>query len=106
MAQNTPRLSREELVEEAQKETLAIQRLMVWQRLGYSAVAIGFLLGWWGFYGDAPTWVGVLGVIALVLGIVVSLILHTGISNARKNVHALMAAAGVDLDAPAGEQKA
>lgn len=98
MAQKTPKLTREQLIDEANKETLAIQRLMIWQRLGYSAVALGFLLGWWGLCGSGPFAVGVIGVIALVLGVIVSVILYTGISNGRKNVRALMEAAGVDMD--------
>lgn len=99
MAMRVPKLSREELIEEARKETLAIQRLMIWQRLGYSAVALGFLFGWWGFYGDGPFAVGILGVVVLALGAIVSLILFVGTNNGKKNVRALMEAAGVDMDA-------
>lgn len=98
VSSKAPKLTREQLIEEARKETLAIQRLMIWQRLGYSAVALGFLLGWWGFYGSGPFAVGVIGVILLILGIGVSVILYTGIAHGRKNVRALMEAAGVDMD--------
>lgn len=102
-----PKLTREQLVDEANKETLAIQRLMIWQRLGYSAVALGVLFGWWGFYSSGGMVIGVIGIVILVLGVIVSLILYTGIANGRKNVRALMAAAGIDLDADpeAGQEK-
>lgn len=92
------RLSRDELVAEADMQTRAIGRLMVWQRLGYSAIALGVLLGWWGFYGSSTVALGVVGVVLLAIGVAVSLVLHRGIKNAKLNVRALMRAAGVDVD--------
>jgi cation transport ATPase len=90
-------LSREELVDEARKQTNAIQHLAVWQRLGYSLLAVGFLLGYWGFYGGGGTVAGVVGVVMLVVGTPVSLVLRVGIGHAKTNVKHLLAAAGVDL---------
>lgn len=46
-------LSRDDLIREAKMQTDAIQRLNVWLRLGYSLVAIGFLMGMWGMQ-EAP----------------------------------------------------
>ena len=90
-------LSKEELVAEARRETDAIQRLAVWQRLGYSLLAAGFLLGYWGFYGGGGTAVGVVGVVTLVVGAPVSLVLRIGIGHAKTKVRVVLAAAGVDL---------
>lgn len=39
------KMSREALIAEAKLQTDAIQRLNVWLRLGYSFVAVGFILG-------------------------------------------------------------
>lgn len=89
--------TREDLIREARLQTDAIQRLNVWLRLGYSLVAAGFIVGYWGFYGEGGTGFGTLGVVLLVVGAVVSVVLKVGTTNARKNVQALMAAAGVDL---------
>ena len=77
-------LSKEDLIREAKLQTDAIQRLNVWLRLGYSLVAIGFLLGMWGYQGG-PGWG-------------VSIILKIGTSNAKKNVERILEAAGVNVE--------
>ena len=98
MALDTSNWTREDLVREAKLQTDAIQRLNVWLRIGYSLVAAGFLLGYWGFYGGGGTVPGVLGVVLLVLGALVSVVLKVGTTNAKKNVRNILSAAGVDLD--------
>ena len=98
MALDTSNWTREDLVREAKLQTDAIQRLNVWLRIGYSLVAAGFILGYWGFYGGGGTGFGVLGVVLLVLGALVSVVLKVGTTNAKKNVRNILAAAGVNLD--------
>lgn len=98
MALDTSNWTREDLVREAKLQTDAIQRLNVWLRIGYSLVALGFILGYWGFYGGGGTGFGVLGVVLLVLGAIVSVVLKVGTTNAKRNVRNILAAAGVDLD--------
>ena len=61
--------------------------------------AAGFIVGYWGFYGGGGTGFGVLGVILLVVGAVMSVVLKVGTTNAKRNVRAILDAAGVDLDA-------
>ena len=90
-------LSKEELVKEAKLQTDAIQRLNVWLRLGYSLVAVGFLVGMWGMQGG-PSWGGPLGVACLVIGVPMAIVLKVGTTNAKKNVERMLAAAGVDVD--------
>ena len=90
-------LSKPELIREAQLQTDAIQRLNVWLRLGYSLVAIGFLVGMWGMQGG-PAWGVPVGVVCLVVGIPVSIILKVGTTNAHKNVERILEAAGVDVE--------
>ena len=99
MALDTSNWTREDLVREAKLQTDAIQRLNVWLRIGYSLLAVGFLVGYWGFYGGGSACFGVLGVIVLVVGAVMSAVLKVGTTNAKKNVRAILDAAGVDLDA-------
>ncbi len=101
MALDTSSWTREDLVREAKLQTDAIQRLNVWLRIGYSLLAVGFLVGYWGFYGGGSTGFGVLGVILLVVGAVMSVVLKVGTTNAKKNVRAILDAAGVDLEAGA-----
>lgn len=98
MALDTSNWSPEDFVREAKLQTDAIQRLNVWLRIGYSLLAAGFIVGYWGFYGGGGVAFGVLGVVVLLVGAVVSVVLKVGTSNAKKNVRALLARAGVDLD--------
>lgn len=98
MPLDTSNWTRADLVKEAKLQTDAIQRLNVWLRLGYSLTAIGFLVGYWGFYGAGGTTMGVIGIIALVLGALMSVVLKVGTTNARKNVERILQAAGVDLE--------
>lgn len=98
MALDTSNWTRDDLIREARLQTDAIQRLNVWLRIGYSLLAIGFIVGYWGFYGGGGTGFGVLGAVLLVVGALVSAVLKVGTSNAKKNVRAILAAAGVDLD--------
>ena len=51
MALDTSGWTRADLVREAKLQTDAIQRLNVWLRIGYSLLALGFIVGYWGFYG-------------------------------------------------------
>lgn len=90
-------MNRAELVREAQAQTRAIQRLSVWLRAGYSLVAIGFILGLWGYQqGSTPAIVG--GVACLVIGVPVAAVLKVGTTRARKNVERILVAAGVDVE--------
>lgn len=97
--------TRDDLIREARLQTDAIQRLNVWLRLGYSLVAAGFIVGYWGFYGGGGTGFGALGVVLLVAGAVMSVVLKVGTTNAKKNVQALMAAAGVDIAKKGSSEK-
>ena len=98
MALDTSNWTRDDLIREAKLQTDAIQRLNVWLRIGYSLLAVGFILGYWGFYGGGGTAFGVLGVVLLVVGALVSAVLKVGTTNAKRNVRNILAAAGVDLD--------
>ena len=98
MALDTSNWTRDDLVKEAKLQTDAIQRLNVWLRIGYSLLALGFILGYWGFYGGGGTGFGIAGVVLLLVGALVSVVLKVGTTNAKRNVRSILAAAGVDLD--------
>ena len=98
MADNPTVSKREALLTEAKLQTKAIQRLEVWKRLAYSLLAVGFLLGYWGFENGGPEWWGPAGVVLAILSAIASFILWTGTNNAKKNVKRILEAAGVDLD--------
>lgn len=87
------------LIAEADRQTRAIMRLEVYKRLGYSAVAMGALIVYGRTSLEGAGWLLPLGVAIIALSGVASVTLAVGIARAKKNVHAIMAAAGVDLDA-------
>ncbi len=78
------------LVAEARSQTLAIQRLEVWLRLAYSALAGAALLTYWGFAGDGSTTFGVVGVLVAALSFACVVVLRTGIAHGRRNVMAML----------------
>ena len=90
-------LSRDDLIREAKMQTDAIQRLNVWLRLGYSLVAIGFLVGMWGMQGG-PGWGVPAGIVCLAVGTPLSIVLKVGTTNAKKNVERMLEAAGIDVE--------
>ena len=75
MALDTSNWTRDDLIREAKLQTDAIQRLNVWLRIGYSLLAVGFILGYWGFYGGGGTAFAVVGIVLLVVGAFVSVVL-------------------------------
>ena len=95
---DTSQWTRSDALREAQLQTVAIQRLTVWLRLAYSLVAVGFLLGYGGFFGGYGTGLGVAGVILLVIGAAASIVLKVGTTNARKNVEKILAEAETTPD--------
>lgn len=78
------------LINEARAQTLAIQRLQIWLRLGYSVLALAFLLAYWGFAEGGGVWAGVIGVIVGLLSFAVVMVLRTGIDHGRRNVNAML----------------
>ena len=83
--------SNDPVVTEARAQTLAIQRLEVWLRLVYSALALAALLGYWGFAEGGGLVPGVLGIVLGVVAFVCVIVLRTGISHGRANVQAMLA---------------
>lgn len=88
---------RAQLVSEARAQTDAIQRLETWARLFYGLLALGVILGLWHFTYGGPFEAGVAGIVVAVLAGAISAVFHVGIAHAKKNVAALLRAAGIDL---------
>lgn len=79
------------LVAEARSQTLAIQRLEVWLRLAYSALAAAVLLAYWGIGEGGGVACGVAGVLLALVSFAAVIVLRTGIARARRNVNAMLA---------------
>ena len=96
--------AREALIKESHEQTAPILRLEVVKRLGYSGVAIGVLLSYWGLHGG-PGWAVPVGIVLLVVSAFVSIILYVGVRNAKQNVRNILVAAGVAPSMPTREKK-
>jgi uncharacterized membrane protein len=90
------------LVNEARAQTLAIQRLQVWLRLGYAVLAAAVLLAYWGFGEGGGVVAGVIGVVLGVLTLAVVIILRVGITHGRQNVNAMLEDIQSSGSAPSG----
>lgn len=88
---------RAQLVSEARAQTDAIQRLETWARVFYGLLALGIILGLWHFTYNGPAAAGIAGIILTILSGALAAVFHVGISHAKKNVAALLRAAGIDL---------
>ena len=78
------------IVIEARAQTLAIQRLQIWLRLAYSALALAALLGYWGFAEGGSKAAGIAGVVLGAFALVCVFVLRTGIAHGRANVNAML----------------
>ena len=79
------------LVAEARAQTLALQKLQLWLRLAYSALALAVLLAVWGIGEGGGTVAAVCGVLLSLVALGCVLVLRTGIDHGRKNVNAMLA---------------
>jgi hypothetical protein len=78
------------LVNEARAQTLAIQRLLVWLRLGYAVLALSVLLCYWGFTEPIKIAPAVAGIVLGLVSLFVVIVLRCGIRNGRRNVNAML----------------
>ncbi len=78
------------VIAEARAQTLALQKLQLWLRLVYSALALAVLLAYWGFNEGGGLVAGVCGAVVGVLALACVLVLRTGIAHGRQNVNAML----------------
>ncbi len=81
------------LIKEAKMQTEALMRLGVWQRLALSP-AIGALLAYTGIVTSPDLLRGVSGIAIALLSGGAALLIHTGRKKGKKNVGAILKAAG------------
>ncbi len=93
---DTTNWTRDDLVREARMQSGALAHLGTWKRLAYSLVALGFVLGLWGANAGAAPAVAA-AVVCLVAGVPASVALTVGVARGKRNVEAMLTAAGVDV---------
>lgn len=85
---------REFLIKEAKMQTEALLRLGVWQRLALSAAAVGALVAYTGIVMSPDLLRGVFGISTAILSGGMALLIHTGRKKGKRNVEAILKAAG------------
>lgn len=81
------------LEKEAKRDKELMPKFEVAKRL----LALGIILGLWHFTYGGPDEAGIVGIILAILSGALAAVFHVGISRAKKNVAAILRAAGIDL---------
>ena len=88
-------LSKKELLEEAKKQSEALERISRWRPYSMVLSAIGVVVAYMGFTGNAQhrIAIGVTGVIVLLIGVAFAVVCNLGIRTGRENVERILNAA-------------
>ena len=87
-------ISKEELLEEAKKQSEALGRISRWRTYLMVLSAIGVAVAYMGFTGSFhPVAVGVSGIVIIAAGIGFSIFCNFGIRTGRENVERILRAA-------------
>lgn len=81
------------LIQEAKLQTEALMRLAVWMRAALSLMALGVLMGVWGFAVEWNPVEGVCGILVAAVAGSAAFLIHTGRKNGKRNVEKILKAA-------------
>lgn len=84
-------LTREQLLDEAQKQKQALAIMGTWRSALFAATTVLLVLAVWGLRsGGAALIVGIAGVVLTILSFTAMLVVNLGIRNGRRNVERLL----------------
>ncbi len=87
-------MSKKELLEEAKKQSEALERISKWRTYAMVVSAIGVAVAYMGFTGNFyPVLVGAAGVALILAGVAFAVICNLGIRAGRDNVEKMLNAA-------------
>ncbi|MBQ8329445.1 MAG: hypothetical protein IJX83_07460 [Lachnospiraceae bacterium] len=87
-------LSKQELLEEAKKQSEMLERISRWRTYSLVLSAIGVAVAYMGFKGSFhPIAVGVTGIVIIMAGMAFSIFCNFGIRTGRENVERILRAA-------------
>ena len=88
-------LSKKELLEEAKKQSEALERISRWRTYSMVLSAIGVVVAYMGFTGSAKYHIaiGAAGAAVILIGMAFAIICNLGIRTARENVERILNAA-------------
>lgn len=78
------------LSKEAEMQMEAIRRINTWKNIALTLSAIGVAVTYHGMAGGRNLFVGILGIILIVLGALCAIVLNLGIKNGRRNVEKII----------------
>ncbi|MBR2812237.1 MAG: hypothetical protein IKD69_12745 [Solobacterium sp.] len=82
------------LIEEAQMQSKALQRIGQWRTIALFLAAVGVVFAWLGFSRTDIHWiVGVFGILMTVISFLLALVFNIGIRNGNRNVQKILDAA-------------
>lgn len=91
------KLSKKQLLREAEQQTNALNQLKRWMQYAMLLSSCALVLAWWGLTGAGVRFAcGVIGIILVFLGVVCAAIIGLGIRNGRRNVANILHAAKAD----------
>ena len=89
-----PQLTKQELLEEAKKQSEALARISRWRTYSMVLAAIGVAVVYMGFTGNQhKVAIGVTGIVLIVAGTAFAIICNLGIRTGRDNVERILNAA-------------
>ena len=92
-------LTKQELLEEAKKQSEALERISRWRTYAMVLSAIGVAAAYMGFTGNQNRIaIGVTGVVLIVVGVAFAVICNLGIRTGRDNVEKILNAAEKGLN--------
>ena len=88
-------LSKKELLEEAKKQSEALERISRWRTYSMVLSAIGVVVAYMGFTGSAKYHIeiGAAGAAVILIGMAFAIICNLGIRTGRENVERILNAA-------------
>ena len=88
-------LSKKELLEEAKKQSEALERISRWRTYSMVLSAIGVVVAYMGFTGSAKYHIaiGAAGAAVILIGMTFAIICNLGIRTGRENVERILNAA-------------
>lgn len=87
-------LTKQELLEEAKKQSEALERIGRWRTYAMVLSAIGVAVAYMGFTGNQHRIaIGVTGIVLIVIGVAFAVICNLGIRTGRDNVEKILNAA-------------
>ena len=88
-------LSKKELLEEAKKQSEALERISRWRTYSMVLSAIGVVVAYMGFTGSAKYHIaiGAAGAAVILIGMAFAIICNLGIRTVRENVERILNAA-------------